>query len=232
MVDALYDQIADIYDETRGREAEPLAALVVQCLGLPTAVLDVGVGSGLTTATIEAAGHRVFGVDVSGRMLALARRRDPGARLVRADATRLPIPDDSFDRVMSVQVFQLLAEPEWLLSEIARVLRPGGVLVIAPVVVEVPDDPINRTYWDGRPLREAPGALAHLVGPLLSTGFRDVTTSCGPRRSHTVSPMQEADRLDELWGGSPFSDRFRALPNADEPIEVDATLSALVAMRK
>src|SRR5947207_1434430 len=122
---AVYDGIAPIYDETRGQEAGPLADVVIDWLRFtPSLVLDVGVGTGLTVPLIEGAGHRVAGVDEAAEMLIRARRRCPTAVLVQADAVRIPFRPRAFARAIALQLFQLVPEPTFLLSDIARVLRP------------------------------------------------------------------------------------------------------------
>jgi ubiquinone/menaquinone biosynthesis C-methylase UbiE len=123
---AVYDKIAEIYDETRGHEAESLARFVVAWLGgAPSTVLDIGVGTGLTIPLIEAAGHSVIGVDVSGEMLLRARRRCADSALIQADAVHLPLRSDTFKRAIALQVFQLVPEPTFLLADHPAVSVPG-----------------------------------------------------------------------------------------------------------
>jgi arsenite methyltransferase len=101
-------------------------------------VLDVGSGPGLLAQEMAAAvggSGRVQGVDASASMLAIAgrRRRAPGAApiaLAEADATSLPFPDQSFDVVVSTQVYEYVADVAAALAEARRVLAPGGRLLI------------------------------------------------------------------------------------------------------
>jgi SAM-dependent methyltransferase len=69
------------------------------------------------------------GVDGSTEMLAHAQAANPGVALQRADLQKLPFPDASFDVVLSIEVLRYLPEPALALREMARVLRPGGVIV-------------------------------------------------------------------------------------------------------
>ncbi|MDP5220236.1 class I SAM-dependent methyltransferase [Ruegeria sp. 2205SS24-7] len=73
------------------------------------------------------AGAKVTGLDFSPAMLARARRRVPNASFVEGDAASLPFDDKSFDAVVCNVGFGHLPEPDTVLAEISRVLRPGGV---------------------------------------------------------------------------------------------------------
>ncbi|MET0645968.1 MAG: methyltransferase domain-containing protein [Pyrinomonadaceae bacterium] len=101
-------------------------------------VLDVGCGTGgavRALATSFPGVARVVGVDLSETMLAEARARTgagaaAAVEFVLGDAHALPFPDDSFDAAFSLRVFEIIGEPRRALAEMARVLRPGGRLVI------------------------------------------------------------------------------------------------------
>ena len=96
--------------------------------------LEVGVGTGLNLPFYHA-DVRLTGIDLSSAMLAIARRRandlDHAVELREADAHALPFPDKSFDTV--VCTFSLCAIPDErrAVSEMKRVLRPGGRLLLA-----------------------------------------------------------------------------------------------------
>ncbi|MFI7036792.1 methyltransferase domain-containing protein [Microbispora rosea] len=97
-------------------------------------VLDVGCGPGVITAGLaEAAGRegRAVGLDVSAPMLrqaaAVAR---PNTGLVRGDAQDLPFRDAVFDAVCSTAMIMILPDPSAALTDMARVLRPGGRIAI------------------------------------------------------------------------------------------------------
>lgn len=120
-------------------------ALILELMG-PIAnldVLDVGCGDGRLALRMVDAGARVSAVDPDSRMLALARDRfgKAGAtvHVAEAAAHQLPFDDDSFDRVVAITVLCFLRAPESALNEIARVLRPGGRLLLGELA--------SRSTW-------------------------------------------------------------------------------------
>jgi len=99
-------------------------------------VLDVGVGPGLLAREMaDSVGEtgRIAGIDQSVDMLAMSQRRCADlehTEFSEADATKLPYPDDSFDAVVSTQVYEYVPDMKKALSEAARVLRKGGRIQI------------------------------------------------------------------------------------------------------
>lgn len=89
-------------------------------------VLDLCCGHGNAAAALHNAGARVTGLDFSPAMLARARNRVPEASFVEGDAANLPFEDNRFDAVTCNVGFGHLPDPDRVLSEIGRVLRPGG----------------------------------------------------------------------------------------------------------
>lgn len=93
-------------------------------------VLELAVGVGLDLQYFSEE-HDVTGVDFSKAMLLRARKRFPNARLVHADARYLPFDDNSFDAVLATFFFRVLPDPRPALLEASRVVKPGGILVVA-----------------------------------------------------------------------------------------------------
>jgi SAM-dependent methyltransferase len=99
------------------------------------AFLDAGCGDGRHLAAIAAAGYRparVVGVDISERILETARATAAELKpeLIRANLEALPLEDGAFDLVLCTQVIEHLLDAEAGMRELARVLRPGGTLIL------------------------------------------------------------------------------------------------------
>jgi demethylmenaquinone methyltransferase/2-methoxy-6-polyprenyl-1,4-benzoquinol methylase len=115
-------------------------------------VLDVGTGTGEVLRALARHRHRpraVLGIDRSRGMLARVGGLPDGWSLALADARSLPAPDDAYDAVCASYVLHLLdaSELEAVLSEIRRVLRPGGRLVT--VTPAIPDRGLSRPLASG-----------------------------------------------------------------------------------
>ncbi len=98
--------------------------------------LDIGCGPGLTTEALAmavGAQGSVLGVDIAPPMLAIAQRRCAAHAQVSfgmADVTQLPYPDARFDIALASQVYEYVDEVDHALRELARVVRPGGRVVL------------------------------------------------------------------------------------------------------
>jgi phosphatidylethanolamine/phosphatidyl-N-methylethanolamine N-methyltransferase len=135
-VEKAYDRWAPVYDLVfgpvfeRGRQAAIAAAERVG-----GRILEVGVGTGISLPDYSRA-NRIFGVDISEAMLRKARERvaELGLSHVEGleamDAERLAFPDAAFEVVVAQYVVTAVPNPEAALDEFARVLKPGGEIVI------------------------------------------------------------------------------------------------------
>ncbi|GAB6899708.1 class I SAM-dependent methyltransferase [Kineosporia succinea] len=93
-------------------------------------VLDLGAGTGKLTSTLVELGHRVTAVEPDEGMLAVLSAKLPGAEARAGSAERIPLPDGSVDVVTVAQAWHWMEQPAAAL-EVARVLRPGGLLAVA-----------------------------------------------------------------------------------------------------
>jgi len=93
-------------------------------------VLDIAAGTGTSAASIARSGATVVGVDISEGMLEEARRKHHDVEFVLGDAEKLPFHSDEFDAVTISFGLRNVNDPRQALSEMYRVLKPGGRLVI------------------------------------------------------------------------------------------------------
>ena len=128
-----YDGWAPAYDRQRNLMLEREQTLVHPILAsLPVGVaLDVACGTGRHAAYLHELGHRVIGVDASPGMLAVAREKLPDVELHLADWHALPVPDDHADVVTCGIALTHVRELAPVFAELARVLKPGGHLVVS-----------------------------------------------------------------------------------------------------
>ena len=122
------DEIWELVTEETAAPPAHLARFVKGLGPVPDA-LDVGCGDGRLTALLPA--DRVTAADVSARALERARRTAPEAELVELEPdSPLPFGDAAFDLVLCAETVEHVRDLQVLLSEIRRVLRPGGRLAV------------------------------------------------------------------------------------------------------
>lgn len=220
-VAAHYDQHAAVAAEVAGRLIERLDGLKFD----PGAILDLGCGTGRPTRALHERFPKahVFAIDPARRMLERARRQRGRWRrrfeLIAADAESLPLADASIDLVFASMTLEWCRDPEHVLHGLRRVLRPGGLLLLATTG---PDT--HRELH--RALAEEAGAIAdgnvihamRLGNLLVQTGFRepvvdsDWLTTTHPRLEnllddlrHTGTALHPGIDLDRLATAYPAS---------------------------
>ncbi|MEU9091476.1 class I SAM-dependent methyltransferase [Streptomyces sp. NPDC087901] len=161
--------------DTRFPDDGPAFATAVASLGLRPgdAVLDAGCGTGRAMPALRAAvGPRgtVLGADLTAAMLEAAARAGRGSSglLVQADAARLPLRSGTLDAVFAAGLISHLSRPGPDLAELARVVRPGGLLALF--------HPIGRAALaarHGRQITDGDLRAEPNLGPLLArSGWR------------------------------------------------------------
>ena len=114
--------------------------------GLHGNVLDVACGTGDMIVILMERGCTVTGVDISEEMLEVARLKVKGARLMVADAEHLPFEDSIFDSVTCAFGVRNFVHLEQGLSEMLRVLKPGGKMVVLELAT--PDNPLIKPFYN------------------------------------------------------------------------------------
>ena len=158
-VRAMFDRIAGVYDQmnrvmTAGLDARWRSrAADLAALGPGGRALDVACGTGDLAMELQSRvgeGGEVVGCDFSERMLALAREKAPTIRFEQANALELPYADDEFDAATVGFGARNFSDLERGLAEMARVVRPGGRVVVLEITT--PQRPplswFHRVWFD------------------------------------------------------------------------------------
>ncbi|UTI63234.1 methyltransferase domain-containing protein [Paraconexibacter antarcticus] len=227
------------FDDTAGQDLEALyrtgdavrrRRLVRRALAAAPGehVLDAGCGPGFFCAELlgeVGPGGQVSGTDLSPQMLALAERRCAGhenATFRPADATELPLVDATVDAAICVQVLEYVPQVHAALSELRRVLRPGGRVVVWDIdwatLSWYSEDPARMRRvldaWDEHLVHRT---LPRTLGPALrSAGFADVAMQAHVFATSSFDP--------DTYGAAsvPLVRRFVAGRSGVSPAEAEA----------
>lgn len=203
---ARYDGIADWYDAQL--ESAPHHHRVLRA-NLPTGhgpCLDIGCGTGRNLPVIEEFGWTPVGVELSADQLRLARSRS--TRLVQGDAERLPFRSAAFPMAVSSWTSTDVDHFDWMLAEVARVLKPGGRFLFygvhpcfnGPQVETLPDGSrvvhasyrearrhLSSPWWGVDGIRTKAGGMRHV--PLAE--FINAFIDSGLAIDHVSEPEDE-----------------------------------------
>ena len=161
-------------------------------------VLDVATGTGLVAAELVRRGFTVTGLDQSSEMLARARERfGDSVELVESSAETLPFGDAAFDHLSVTYLLRYVEDPAATLAELARVVRPGGV--VASLEFGVPGG-VVRPAWE-----LYVGVGLPLAGRAIGDGWREVGDFLGGsiRDYWERYPLE---RQVEIWHDAGLSD--------------------------
>jgi len=168
----VHDRLAEGWDKGQAFLTGSLRAeILAQALPREHTVADLGCGAGFLTAALVKSGARVLAVDHSERMLGEARRKAIGGAVEyrRGELDALPIGDGEVDAAFANLVWHHLPDFGAAAGEVFRILRPGGVVVIADLMP-------HEAEW----MREAQGDLRlgvrpeQVIAALARAGFRNL----------------------------------------------------------
>jgi ubiquinone/menaquinone biosynthesis C-methylase UbiE len=153
-----YDTVADTYDHHydhhRGKKYHThLSSHLLDALPRGGKLLDIGCGTGLFVEKYIKNGGCGTGLDISRGMVAKARRRLPGCEFLVGTGESLPFDDNTFDAVSSVLVFSYVKDPDAMLSEVYRVMQPGGSVALCTLGKKLITRGIPSLYKLGEKIR-------------------------------------------------------------------------------
>lgn len=161
-----YTLLAPVYDVLLRRASRPLRARSLARLSGRGGrrVLIAGIGTGLDVPLLPA-GHDYVGIDLTRAMLDRVPRGHPAPTLVQGNAMHLPFCDDCFDAAIMHLIIAVVSEPARCLAEAARVLKPGGRMLV-----------LDKFLRPGEiaPLRRALNALSRRVATRLDVVFEEL----------------------------------------------------------
>lgn len=195
------------WDEMRALDlpASAVEAALMELTPKGGRLLDIGTGTGRVLELLAPHISQGLGVDASKSMLALARSRLARAGLshcsVRlADMYRLPLPDASFDTAVLQMVLHYAEDPAGVLAEAARILHPGGQLIVIDLAAHQREDIVGRLAhrWPGfsDPMMQnllqraglSPGVGRAVTGPLEVRLWSAVrSTAAQPEVTHELA---------------------------------------------
>jgi len=177
-----YTLFAPIYDLVLRRISAPLRRANLEDFDARgKRVLIAGIGSGLDLPHLPRGGHYV-GIDLTPAMLRRARPRAArrgDVQLHQGDVMALPYPDHSFDAVIMHLILAVVPQPQRALREAARVLKPGGEILILDKFLR----PGERA-----PLRRAINPLSRRLATRMDVVFEEVKCCCGELRVERDEP--------------------------------------------
>lgn len=192
-------------------------------------VLDVACGTGNTSIPAARAGASVTGIDIASNLLAQARQRAAAEtldiRFADGDAEDIPLPDQTFDVVLTMFGAMFAPRPERVVSELLRVCKPGGVIAMANWT---PEGFVGRSFQiTSRMVPPPPGVPAPslwgdetTVRQRFSSGVSSLSTTRHRFYFHyPFSPRETVDFFRQYFG--PTQVAFSRLDQAGQ-----ATLSA------
>ena len=213
-------------------------------------LVEAGSGEGYGAELLRSAGAQVVAVDYDEAAITHLRNRYPGVAGIRANLVDLPLPNDSVDHLVSLQVIEHLWDLPEFFREAHRVLRPGGQIVVST--------PNRLTFSPGLERGEKPTNPFHVeefdsgqIAPLLTeAGFTEARTfglftgpklaECEASRGSIVQRQVDAILADD-WSADLLADvaavaasdfEVRAIDHSDDNHNAEISLDLIGTGRK
>jgi ubiquinone/menaquinone biosynthesis C-methylase UbiE len=200
-----YDELADTYDHhydhSRGRCYHThVSRHLIEMLPDHGVLLDIGCGTGLFVEKYMAGGSGAIGIDISRGMIRQARRRCARTDFIVGSGENLPFADGSFDAIASLLAFSYMKDPQGMLNEAYRVLKPGGAIAICTLGKKLLTRGIPAIYHIGELMQVNHPVIrnfgehyfneAEMLDLFGSAGFVDVQTKwCSFAHIDLIDPL-------------------------------------------
>jgi SAM-dependent methyltransferase len=161
----------------------------------PQRILEIGCGKGAMLSHLQRAGHVVHGVDIDAVALAECAAAHPELRVTLASGDQLPLASGAFDLVLSFDVFEHIRDSDRHLSEVRRVLAPGGQYLLQ-----------TPNKWTNLPFEVLRQMTKLHLGPMAA--YREAT------RDHCA--LHNYWELRRRFAAHRFDLRFFAVPVVNE----------------
>jgi phosphatidylethanolamine/phosphatidyl-N-methylethanolamine N-methyltransferase len=173
-----YSLIAPFYDLALDRATRAARRASIASLEPGKRVLLPGIGTGLDLPFLPS-DREYVGIDLTHAMLARIPRQNQDLNLVQGDAMRLPFAEDCFDHVVMHLIVAVVPQPALALAEAARVLKPGGTLLV-----------FDKFLLPGRaaPLRRLANVLVSQLATRLDVVFEDLLPQAPRLRLESDQP--------------------------------------------
>lgn len=174
-----HDDLAGEYDslveQYHSHTHDVLFGMCYEYLNPGEALLDVGIGTGLSSLQFASAGLEIFGMDASESMLRECRKKGFVRELKEHDMTNLPWPYDNetFSHVISCGVLHFFGKLDSIFAEVSRVLRPGGLFAFTVAMLsqqkcdnygeEISSYLEMPTRWDTSIFKHSSAYIGYLV---------------------------------------------------------------------